>query len=180
MSYYGVIYKYTSPSNKVYIGQTYNENLRRKDFRKTCEKYAGNKFENARKKYGVDKFTYIVLCRVEANSVQELKLYLNRLERLYIKKYDSITNGYNISEGGGTKMKQDGTEVDMYSIDAEYIRTFRTIYEAENYINGGSVSSCIKGKIKTTKGYMFTYHNQPLNIKYIYQYDLDEIGRAHV
>lgn len=48
----GIIYKYTSPSGKSYIGQTINEVQRRYDFRNLNETYAGLKIENARHKYG--------------------------------------------------------------------------------------------------------------------------------
>lgn len=44
----GVIYKYTSPSNKVYIGQTTDEEMRKYRF-KTSVNYGGLKIDNARK-----------------------------------------------------------------------------------------------------------------------------------
>lgn len=56
----GIIYKYISPSNKVYIGQTINEYERKHAFL-TREKYAGDKIDNARKKYGPVNFKYEIL-----------------------------------------------------------------------------------------------------------------------
>ena len=47
----GIIYKYTSPSGKIYIGQTMNEKERRKKFLGKSS-YAGEKLHTARKKYG--------------------------------------------------------------------------------------------------------------------------------
>lgn len=44
----GIIYKYTSPSGKHYIGQTINENQRRKIFNNLNLAYAGLKIDNAR------------------------------------------------------------------------------------------------------------------------------------
>lgn len=46
----GIIYKYTSLSGKVYIGQTVNERKRRKKFLNLNKDYAGLKINNARYK----------------------------------------------------------------------------------------------------------------------------------
>ena len=47
----GIIYKWTSPSGKSYIGQTINQRRRYKDFFRLTKSYAGFKIDNARKKY---------------------------------------------------------------------------------------------------------------------------------
>jgi hypothetical protein len=44
----GIIYKYTSPSGKVYIGQTINEKDRRKHFLIQKLSYGGIKIDTAR------------------------------------------------------------------------------------------------------------------------------------
>lgn len=95
----GIIYKYTSPSNKIYIGQTINEYERKHAFR-TRIKYAGDKIDNARRKYGSDKFKYEVLERIEFDTIEEASSALNILESYYIGLYDSFRNGYNMSLGG--------------------------------------------------------------------------------
>lgn len=52
----GIIYKWTcNVSGKSYIGQTVNEKRREKDFL-TEGSYAGEKINNARKKYGLRKY----------------------------------------------------------------------------------------------------------------------------
>ena len=97
----GVIYRYKSPSGKYYIGQTINEESRRKDF--LFEKrYAGPKINYARKKYGPENFEYAVLMKVTGDNREEVIGYLNQLEQFFIKQYDSIKNGYNTSEGGAS------------------------------------------------------------------------------
>lgn len=98
----GIIYKYTSPSGKVYIGQTIHQKQRRNSFLNINRSYGGIKIDRARLKYGVESFDYKILCNVEANSKQELGFILNRLEKMYIKKYDSLYNGYNCNIGGGS------------------------------------------------------------------------------
>ena len=57
----GIIYKYTSPSGKVYIGQTINEYKRRNTFLNLNLKYGGAKVENARKKYLPENFIYEII-----------------------------------------------------------------------------------------------------------------------
>ena len=56
----GIIYKYTSPSNKVYIGQTLNEERRRKEFLNLKKQYGGLKINNARKKCSKTAFIIII------------------------------------------------------------------------------------------------------------------------
>lgn len=96
----GVIYKYTSPVGKIYIGQTTDEVRRRRDFLGIKEVYAGPKINRARKKYGTENFKYSVLVRVESDNVEELHNYLNLLEKGFIRMYDTIKNGYNSCDGG--------------------------------------------------------------------------------
>ena len=95
----GIIYKYTSPSGKCYIGQTMNEARRKQEFL-GCSNYAGNKIDIARKKYGPSNFSYEILYEAEDDNMQTLMEELNYMETYYIGYYDSINNGYNISIGG--------------------------------------------------------------------------------
>ena len=97
----GVIYRYKSPSNKYYIGQTIDEYSRRRHFLMNGSNYSGPKIENARKKYGPENFEYKVLMKVTGDNEEEVKQYLNTLEIGFIRIYDSYKNGYNSTEGGG-------------------------------------------------------------------------------
>ena len=97
----GIIYKYTSPSGKVYIGQTTNEKKRKRVFlNENNEDYAGLKINNARKKYGPKSFKYEVLEKIESNDIKTLSETLDKLECYYIGLYNSFENGYNMSKGG--------------------------------------------------------------------------------
>lgn len=96
----GIIYKYTSPSNKVYIGQTTNEEQRKKNF-KCKELYSGIKFDCARKKYGVsDNWKYEVISKKNYLNNEDASFDLDLLEVYYIAEYDSYNNGYNSTFGG--------------------------------------------------------------------------------
>lgn len=57
----GVVYKYTSPSGKVYIGQTSNEKRRRSEFFRINQSYGGSKMDNARKNMEL-KISYMKFC----------------------------------------------------------------------------------------------------------------------
>lgn len=97
----GVVYKYTSPSGKVYIGQTCRERGRRNDFQEKGE-YGGSRIDNARKKYGPLNFKYEVLFRITSNDSDCVKTKLNEMEQHFINKYRSNEDkfGYNMNEGG--------------------------------------------------------------------------------
>lgn len=68
----GIIYKYTSPSGKTYIGQTINESSRRSVFFNLNKEYAGPKINMARAKYGPNNFEYEVIFAVEARTREEV------------------------------------------------------------------------------------------------------------
>lgn len=97
----GIVYKYTSPSNKVYIGQTCRERGRRNDFQESGE-YGGSRIDNARKKYGPRNFLYEVLFKITSDNQDLVKSKLNEMEQYFIKKYRSNEDefGYNMNDGG--------------------------------------------------------------------------------
>lgn len=99
----GIIYKYTSPSGKSYIGQDSKPGHRYKTFLDTSKIYTAlnSKIDNAKLKYGPEKFKVSILRVVEANDKIELRDKLNKLEIFYISFYDTYNNGYNLTLGGG-------------------------------------------------------------------------------
>lgn len=98
----GIIYKYTSPVNKVYIGQTTDERRRRKTFFNLNKSYGGVKIDKARLKYMPENFKYDVLYKAEFKSAKEAQKKLDELEQFYIKQYNSYKVGYNMTYGGYT------------------------------------------------------------------------------
>ena len=95
----GVIYKYTSPSGKHYIGQTINES-QRKYAHKSGTSKTQTKFGKAIRKYGYENFQYEVLFKVNSNDKTKLKVILDIMEKYLIHKFDSFNNGYNLNDGG--------------------------------------------------------------------------------
>ena len=100
----GVIYKYTSPSGKVYIGQTINEKSRKQGHKKSIDNPKCNtRFKRALIKYGYDNFQYEVIIKFNpTDDLLRLKRVLNKLEERYIKIYNSSHPefGYNLTTGG--------------------------------------------------------------------------------
>lgn len=96
----GVIYLYTSPSGKHYVGQTTNEPHRRSTWFCTKCSYAGTAINNARKKYGPENFTYTILHKDKYSNIQEASKALDLLEQLFIRIFDSKRKGYNCGDGG--------------------------------------------------------------------------------
>lgn len=96
----GVVYKYTSPSGKSYIGQTTNEVHRRRTWFCMKRRYAGATINRARAKYGPENFEYTVLFKKVFTSFEEAKAELDKMEIHYIELYDTFKNGYNNTIGG--------------------------------------------------------------------------------
>lgn len=98
----GIIYKYTSPIGKVYIGQTTEERRRRRTFMNINKTYGGDKIDRARVKYGPEKFSYEILEKMSFSDPLEARDKLDELEEFYIRYYNSYKKGYNMTYGGFT------------------------------------------------------------------------------
>lgn len=124
----GIIYKYTSPSGKVYIGQTINEKRRRYSFYNLNRRYAGPKIERARKKYGPKNFKYEVIFKVSSHIQDEVREILNKKEKEYIQLFNSLNNGYNSSIGGEVVNSTKWTKLSrkkLSKIRKEYLKTHK-------------------------------------------------------
>jgi group I intron endonuclease len=89
-----LIYKATSPSNKCYIGLTTRSLSDRIKSHKCCAKLPKTKFHYAINKYGIDNFIWEII--YQTNNFEDLK----EKEMFYIKHFNSIKTGYNITMGG--------------------------------------------------------------------------------
>ncbi len=94
-----LIYKYTSPSGKSYIGQTNNIKEREKLHKRSSSCPA---FSRAIKKYGFDNFKREILC--SDLSIEEA----NKMEALLIKEHNTMYPlGYNLRSGGDNSTLSD-------------------------------------------------------------------------
>ena len=111
--YYGEVYKYTlkateksianGDAGKCYIGQTYNSKERQGDWDSTDPRYAGPKINRAREIYPPEDWDREVLFSGFYMKESTRKKKIDAMETAMIRKYDSINNGFNISEGRGMK-----------------------------------------------------------------------------
>jgi group I intron endonuclease len=111
-----LIYKYTGPSGKSYIGQTKNHIRRISEH--TSKRNRCRVFHAAIKKYGWDNFTCEILAE---NLTLETA---NKLEESYITEHQTIApNGYNLREGGNNHLVSDDVKAYLKKIrnTPEYI-----------------------------------------------------------
>ena len=96
----GIIYKYTSPSGKIYIGQTANEKQRIYQHHCHSKTYKTH-FYTAVRKYGWEQMKYEVILSFRSDDVSRMKIILDTLERHYIRKYKSNNRQYGYNQTGG-------------------------------------------------------------------------------
>lgn len=101
------IYKITSPSGRVYIGQSIDIISRWKSYI-TCKCKKQPRLYNSLKKYGSENHTFEIIC-------QSQKSELNDLEMYYIKLYNTFDteNGLNLMSGGGCQTPSKETRKKM-------------------------------------------------------------------
>lgn len=105
-----VIYKFTSPSGKSYIGQTKNliERIRQHQKTKRCRA-----FSSAIQKYGFENFTQEIL--KENLTIDEA----NQWEEFYIREHNTLfPNGYNLVTGGLNKIASEESKKRMSKAQA--------------------------------------------------------------
>jgi len=165
-----VVYKATSPSGKIYIGQTISGLTNRisKHLSESKTTSKNRAFLNAIRKYGIENITWEIIdyCGNEKE--------LDEKERYYIKQYDSLKNGYNETIGGdkGNKgfiyslelrekmaISQGGKPFNVYSLDGKLIDTYinQNLCANELNIRSNLVNSCLNNKANIHKGYIFIY-----------------------
>lgn len=181
----GYIYKiYNDVNEKVYIGQTittikkrYRDHVNASKSQNTY----GVILYRAMKKYGVDKFHVVQLCKISCNSEDELRKQINDAECLYIKEYNSMKpNGYNITAGGSNVSDSIKIKVDQYTIDGTFLKTYNSIALAQQSCEQGFkhlIIECCKGRSMTGYGYVWRYHGDSF-----YKYDVrpNNYGRCKV
>ena len=167
----GIIYKYTSPSGKSYIGQTNQESKRKYRFENLNQSYGSPKINNARRKYSPENFNYEILFEVDIEDKDELRKILGEQEIIYINQFNTVKNGYNHQEGGLHKTNILNAEsrqraalkvskpVLQYSITGYFIREWSSTMEIERIleINHTLISQNCLGKTQHCRDFIFKY-----------------------
>jgi len=161
------VYIHTSPSGKKYVGITSKIPIMRW---KNGYGYVKNKcFYSAIIKYGWDNFKHEI---VASGLTHELAL---RMEESLVAQYDSFKHGYNMTPGGdglpghpiSPKAAKHGAKarshpVCQYTINGDYIASYRSITSAMNITNvdSSSISSCARGECAYAGGYLWAYKGE--------------------
>lgn len=140
------IYKLTSPSSKCYIGLTSQKPEKRltQHIRRWKKGYK-TKLTDAFSKYSPELWTQSILATAPTAKVARL------LEILFIKYYNSIESGYNLTIGG------DGVRPGMYRMPEEAKRKISIANKGrENKFKGIPRTQEVKNKLsKANKGRKF-------------------------
>ena len=130
-----VLYKLTSPTNKVYIGRAVDFEKRMIGHKSAAySKKLNTSLYKAVRKYGWDNFKKEIICEVEAGTAQ-------KLEEELIKAHDSVRKGYNDTYlGGGGDNWKDRRDTDEYM---EWIAKMKIVNQT-NRMHGKNHSSQTK------------------------------------
>lgn len=153
----GIIYKYTSPSGKVYIGQTRSESTRRAKWFNDKAPYAGPKINAARLKYGPTNFKYessidaSIELGISSGNISQVLNGKRKVAGDYIFTWKTNDNFPRLINTSG---KLNRTLVGKYSTDGTLIETYRSITEAskKNNVNRNTLGKYIKNNIDKTLG----------------------------
>jgi len=150
----GYIYLVTNKvNNKKYIGQSICKDIksRWKQHKVKDSKTIGNYLLSAYNKYGIENFTYKIICICFDEDC-------NKYEEEYIKKYNTLVpNGYNLQSGGKRiYMKRKNTKLSESYIQKMRNRMIGTKLSDEtkkkigNALRGKNISQETKDKISST------------------------------
>lgn len=159
------IYKITSPSGKIYIGQSINTKKREKEYLSISNCKGQRKLYNSLLKYGFSEHIFEIIeeCRVEV---------LNERERHWQDFYNVLKEGLNcrltgtgdksgrMSRYSIEKMSQSsGKAVIQYTTEGILIREWNSIKEATKILKVDitNISACCKNKIKSSGGFIWRY-----------------------
>lgn len=162
---YGFIYKYTSPSQKSYIGQTL-KSLKERAKTSTGVGYSKSPlFYRAISKYGFENFSYEILGEYPVEKLDEMEIY-------FIKYYNTMApNGYNATEGGKNAWKERSEvrrhKIYQYDLDGNFIREWACGKDAEKTLGLTSLHACCRGVNRKSGDWQWSYEYVDHMDKYI-------------
>lgn len=152
------IYKITNKvNNKIYIGQSRDIQKRWKEHKLSCFNENVSDYESKKnkafRKYGLDNFTFEIIEEIEIEKLNEREIY-------WIEKLNSVSDGYNTSNGGHapnlkgeyhSQAKNNQKEIDRLII---LLRDTNTSYDnlmQEFNLSRAQISNINQGKNWTDK-----------------------------
>jgi hypothetical protein len=156
-----ILYKITSPSGLVYIGQTSNLKLRLRSY-KYCKCTSQRILFNSIKKYSWDAHEFVIL-----NKLITTPEHIDNLEIEQIAYYKNLKISLNIAAGGrnGNKgnIRSKGADnpnsikVYQFDLDSNFIKSFDCISDASKSCNVSisKISKAITNKSYYSGGYLW-------------------------
>ncbi|MCK9370544.1 GIY-YIG nuclease family protein [Candidatus Dojkabacteria bacterium] len=139
------IYRLTSPSGKVYIGQSVDVRKRMRHYKNLlCQ--GQHKILNALTKYGFENFKLDILH--EDRNIDDINL----LEEFEIAVHDSVLNGYNIRFGGNNSPLPDSVKLKIGAKNK--INTLNYFKDPANRLNRSKKASIENAKRKLNPDYI--------------------------
>ena len=164
------IYKITSPSGKVYIGQSCQVQERIKWYKRCASDQPA--IYNSIKKYGYDNHIFEILF----NNLT--KDEVNQKEIELIKVYKDLDISLNIADGGNLGI-QKGIKVYQFTLDGNFIKEYDNIHIAarEIQVDPGSIRNNLYGRSSRVKNFVFSKFPESIKheprVKKVYEYDLE-------
>lgn len=171
----GTIYRFENKINGMsYVGCT--TNLKKRVSNHKSESYNSNtsnyntRFHEAIRTYGIDNFKFEIIATGTTENCFEI-------EKAYIKAYNSVNNGYNVSTGGkgGNGVARAKNEVKYHFIHDVLGWVTCTQHELSvNYgLHRGNVNNIVSGRANSCQGWRcygesdYTFNDLPIS-------DIDE------
>lgn len=177
-SYTGSIYYIINDvTKKLYVGQTTRSLQER--FSGHCYTNSCKKLYNSIKCYGKEHFSIHPIKVFSCSSEELLKKQLNKWERYYIKKWNTIEKGYNITEGGEGAMNPNRRKaVCQYDMKGRFIKVFSSVLEASGGSRHSHIPECCNGKRYCAYGFRWSWEGETLPKVSKKQYSKNRKGKA--
>ena len=145
------IYKITSPTGKIYIGQSIDIKRRWRYHRHLSDSYHINILYRSFIKHGVDNHKFEILEECD-------RKLLNERERFYIEKYDTFQtlNGMNLTKGGDSKVEFSESTIQKISLAKKGKRPVHLI----GYTHSDETKELLKQKSIGNKNWLGKHHSE--------------------
>ena len=146
------IYKIANKeTQQVYIGQSTDIAQRWKDHLKSLDDVEIH--QGLRNNILSFTFEVIEVCS---------KDQLDEREQYWVKYYDALNSGYNMTLGGKTFIPpKNRRPVRQYDLNGNYINSYSSIKEAKEQTGISHIDACCRGERKTSGGFQWIYSDVP-------------------
>ena len=150
------IYKITSPTGKIYIGQSVDIKRRWAYHRCLSDSYHINILYRSFIKYGVDNHKFEILEQCDSK-------LLNEREKFYIEKYDTFQtlNGMNLTKGGDNKVKFAESTIQKMSLAKKGKRPVHLI----GHTHSDKTKELLRQKSIGNKNWLGKHHSEETKAK---------------